>query len=234
MTKSRELDKIRSDERAAFSRKYTALKKYQNMKERVGVAYGKMQGAWNSRIEAKEKMDIEFDKMQISSDRYNEVWSEYGKIRDQNNAVIESLMFQADFEHIEMKRCFEWANREYERGEKSMASVYSQEGRDHKARRDELNAEVGRLCQEIKNARQDAERRALKTDSSLFKLAKAKFEEEKEKHEETQMRFRELKDEMDKLKDAFILAKNDYRCFKLELKKKVEEVRVEREQQDEV
>ena len=62
MTKSRELDKIRSDERAAFSRKYTALKKYQNMKERVDVAYGKMQSAWNSRIEAKEKFKLELKK----------------------------------------------------------------------------------------------------------------------------------------------------------------------------
>ena len=32
------------------------------MKERVDVAYEKMQGAWNSRIEAKEKFKLELKK----------------------------------------------------------------------------------------------------------------------------------------------------------------------------
>lgn len=79
-----------------------------------------------------------------------------------------------------MCSCFDQASSAYEYGDKSMAPIYSQEGHEHKDRRDELNAEISELAREVKEARQDAECRAPKTDSLAFHSAQDAFNRAKE------------------------------------------------------
>lgn len=106
-----------------------------------------------------------------------------------------------------------------------MAPIYSQEGHDHKERRDELNAEISELAREVKDARRDAEYRAPKTDFSAFHRAKDVFERAKSSHESTQAEFKRLKAERDRLKAEFDSAQEEHAHLKEEFQRKLEEVK---------
>ena len=225
MARDQELDRIKSEEQAAFQRKQAAWAVWDEARSRADDAYDAMQSAWDERVDAKEEMNHEYELMQASSEHYREVWDDYGRIRDANNAQIDSLRNEADSEHHEMQRCFDQASHEYEYGDKSMAPVYSQEGHEHKARRDELNAEVSRLCREVKEARQNAEWRAPKTDSSAFKAAQEKFHQAKARHEVAQTEFKRLKIERDRTKSEFRSAQAEHKRLKEAFQRRLEEVK---------
>ena len=225
MARDQELDRIKSEEQAAFQRKQAAWAVWDEARSRADDAYDAMQSAWDERVDAKEEMNHEYELMQASSEHYREVWDDYGRIRDANNAQIDSLRNEADSEHHEMQRCFDQASHEYEYGDKSMAPVYSQEGHEHKARRDELNAEVSRLCREVKEARQNAEWRAPKTDSSAFKAAQEKFHQAKARHEAAQAEFKRLKAERDRTKSEFRSAQAEHKRLKEAFQQRLEEVK---------
>jgi len=163
--------------------------------------------------------------MQRSSEHYAQVWDEYGRIRDYNNSRIESLKWEADREHQEMQSCFDQASSEYEYGDKSTAPVYSQEGHEHKERRNDLNAEISELAREVKEARQNAEWRAPKTDSSAFHRAKDAFERAKSRHESAQSEFKRLKAKRDRLKSEFDSAHAEHLRLKEAFQHKLEEVK---------
>lgn len=93
------------------------------MRERANLAYDEMQDAWRERCDAREEMNREYEALQIASNHYREVWDEYGRIRDANNARIESLRYEADNEHRMMRECFDRASDAYEYGDKSEAGV---------------------------------------------------------------------------------------------------------------
>ncbi len=182
MARDHELDRLKSEEQSLFQAKQAAWQRWQDAKKRASDAYDAAQAAWRDRCSAKETMNREFEAMRRSSERHQDVWDEYGRIRDANNAQIEYLKSQADYEHQQMCSCFDQASSAYEYGDKSMAPYYSQEGHAHKERRDELNTEISALAREVKDARQNAEWRAPKTDSSAFHSAKNEFERVKEEH----------------------------------------------------
>lgn len=225
MSRNYELDNLKSREQDAFQRKQAAFQRYANVRDRCNEAHDAMQAAWEERCSAREEMNREYEEMQRSSEHYREVWDEYGRIRDENNSRIESLKWEADREHQEMCSCFDQASSEYEYGDKSMAPIYSQEGHDHKERRDELNAEISELAREVKDARRDAEYRAPKTDSSAFHRAKDVFERAKSSHESAQAEFKRLKAERDRLKAEFDSAQEEHTRLKEEFQRKLEEVK---------
>lgn len=225
MSRNYELDNLKSREQDAFQRKQTAFQRYADARDRCNEAHDAMESAWNERCSAREEMNREYDEMQRSSEHYREVWDEYGRIRDENNSRIESLKWEADREHQEMCSCFDQASSEYEYGDKSMAPIYSQEGHDHKERRDELNAEISEFAREVKDARRDAEYRAPKTDSSAFHRAKDVFERAKSSHESAQTEFKHLKAERDRLKAEFDSVQEEHTRLKEEFQRKLEEVK---------
>ena len=184
-----------------------------------------MQTAWKERCSAREEMNHEYEDMQRSSNNFREVWNEYGRIRDVNNARIESLRQEADYEHREMQDCFERASSCYQYGDKSEAPYWSSQGHDHKYRRDSINEEVSRLCQEVKSARQDAEWRAPKTDSSAFRIAKNAFNNAKSRHESAEAEFKRLKAERDHYKAKFDSAQAEYLRLKEEFQEKLAQVK---------
>lgn len=225
MSRNFELDALKAKEQEAFLRKQEAFQRYAAAKDGASAAHDMMQSAWERRRSAREEMNREYEKMQESSEQYREIWNEYGRIRDANNARIESLRYEADSEHQMMKNCFERASAEYEYGDKSEAPIYSAEGHEHKERRDELNAKIGDLIQEIRDAKANAEWRAPKTDSSAFHRAKEMFNEAKAQHESAEREFKRLKLERDQHKAEFDSAQKDYLRLKEEFQAKLAEMR---------
>lgn len=170
-------------------------------------------------------MNREYEDMQRSSNNFREVWDEYGRIRDINNARIESLRQEAEYEHREMQDCFDRAGNCYHYGDKSEAPYWSSQGHDHKYRRDNINEEVSRLCQEVKTARQNAEWRAPKTDSSAFQRAKESFNDAKSRQKSAEAEFDRLKTERDQYKAQFDSIQAEYLRLKEEFQEKLAQVK---------
>lgn len=225
MSKNPELNSLKAREQDAFRRKQVSFQNYIDAKNRANAAHDAMQTAWKERCSAREEMNHEYEDMQRSSNNYHEVWNEYGRIRDVNNARIESLRQEADYEHREMQDCFERASSCYQYGNKSEAPYWSSQGHDHKNRRDSINEEVSRLCQEVKSAKQDAEWRAPKTDSSAFRIAKNAFNNAKSRHESAEAEFERLKAERDHYKAKFDSAQAEYLRLKEEFQEKLAQIK---------
>ena len=225
MPRNYELDSLKSVEQDAFERKQSAWKLYADLRERCKNAYDAVESAWQERVSAREEMNSEYESMQQAREDSKQVWDEYGRIRDENNYEIERLRVEADFEHQQMVECFERASECYEYGDRSEAPYWSQQGREHQERRDELNEEVRRLCEEVKSAKQNAEWQAPKIDASAFRRAKAVFENAKVRHETAQSEFKRLKAERDQAKAVFDSAQAEYTRAKEAFQKKLEEVK---------
>lgn len=227
MSRNHELDYLKSAEQEAFNRKQAAWQTYARLRDECNAAHDAMEAAWQERVAAKEDMNREYDEMQSSSQRYREVWDEYGRIRDSKQYEIDRLRAEADSEHQQMVDCFEQASSCYEYGDKSEAPYWSQQGHEHKDRRDSLNEEVKQLCAEIKAARDEAEWSAPKTDSSAFRSAKATFERAKARHESAQSEFRRLKAQRDSAKADFDAAQEAFKHAKEAFQRKLEEVKAQ-------
>ncbi len=225
MPRDSELDRLRTAEQVAFEKKQSAFQRYTTARNRANEAHDEMERAWQERSSARDEMNREFERKQQAWEHYRSIWDEYGRIKESNSSRIDQLRNEADYEHRAMQDAFEQASSEYEYGDKSMAPYYSQQGREHKDRRDELNAEVSQLCQEIKDARARAEWSASKPDETAFQSAKARFESAKAHHESAQATFKRLKVECDRLKAEFDSAQKEHTRLKEEFQRKLGEVK---------
>ena len=90
--------------------------------------------------------------------------------------LFKRTKYEADIEHRAMQECFDEASSAYQYGDKSEAPYFSQQGYEHRDRRNALNAEISELAREIKQAKANAEALAPKTDPSAFNRAKSSFE----------------------------------------------------------
>ncbi len=225
MPRDLELDRLKSEDRLLFQAKQAAWARWHDAQERANDAYDISQEAWNARVSAKETMNCEYNRIVESSDNYRDVWDEYGRIRDYNNSHIESLRSEADYEHQQMQECFEQASYAYESGDKASAPYYSQQGHEHKDRRNELNAEISALANEVKEARQNAERRAPKTDNSMFRNAKAEFDRAKAEHQAREAEFKRLKAERDRLRVEFDNLNKQHKQAKEAFKRRLDEIK---------
>lgn len=219
-TRKNELDSLKAREQDAFERKQAAFKRYADAMDRCNEAYKTMQAAWEKGCSAKEKMNSEYDNLK----NFRVVWDEYGKIRDENNREIERLRVQANSEHQTMIYCFKKARDCYISGDHS--PYWSKHGKDHEKRRDILNAEISRLCEEVKAAKESAKLRAPKTDRSAFRKAKEEFEQAKACHKSARAEFMRLKEECKRRKADFELAQAEYMPLKKELQRKLKEIKM--------
>lgn len=231
MSRNGELDSLKAKEQEAFRQKQAAYQRYDEAKKLTESAYMNMQSAWNDLCSAREVMNSEYEAMQTSNSNYREVWAEYSRIRDDNNARIQRLRSDSDCEHRMMQDCFERASFAYTSGDKAEASSLSAEGRSHKERRDSINAEVSSLSYEIRSAKMSAESRAPKTDGSAFRSAKSAFNEAKSCHESAQAEFNRLKAERDRLKAEFDTAQKRFLQYKEEFRKRLAEVKAKNQQE---
>lgn len=220
-----ELNALKEKEQKAFEQKRIAYRLYTDAKVLTESARIVMDAAWSELCSARKEMNVEYCAVQASSDNYRTVWEEYGEIRDEKNARIQELMAEADSEHQKMKRCFRRANEAYKSGKRTDAPIFSAEGYKHRERRDELNAEVQVLIQEIKDARTSAEWMAPKTDSSAFHRARETFNAARAYHKETQDEYKRCKEERNRLKAEFDAAKAEHALVKNELLAKLDEIK---------
>lgn len=183
--KSPSLNLIVAREREALARKqvqylealdYIAL---QRAKLAVTHAYQAMQGAHHEMLVTRRRMGREYAllrrKIQRKAEYNRSAWGECDKIRQQNNIRVDALRDEAFREHQATVRCFKRASEEYHHGSKAKASFYSRQGREHRARRNQLNAEIPVLIRETKEAQKSTKRKLMRVDHSPLDLARTKF-----------------------------------------------------------
>ena len=227
MLRNPELDRLKSRQQSLFEQKQAAFQRFKDLQEQTNVAYRTMQACWDERVRARERMNREFEAMQSTYSCSDSVWSEYTRIRDRNNSKIESLKYEADIEHRAMQECFDEASSAYQYGDKSDAPYFSQQGYEHRGRRNALNAEISELAREIKQAKANAEALAPKTDSSGFNRAKSSFEQAKSRHESAQAEFNALKNQLYSVKADFEHLQEKFKQAQSAFNHKLEEVKSE-------
>ena len=228
MPRNPELDRLKTEQQSLFEQKQAAFQRFKDLQERTNTAHDIMQSAWDERVRARECMNREFEARQSAYSHRDSVWDEYGRIRDCNNSRIESLKHEADAEHRAMQDCFEQASNAYQYGDKSEAPYYSQQGHEHKDRRDALNAEISELAREVKQAKANAEASAPRISSYAFDSAKSAFESAKARHESAQADFKRLKAQRDSAKAEFDRLQAQFKQAQAAFNRKLEEVKSER------
>ena len=228
MSRNPELDRLKAEQQSLFEQKQAAFQRFKDLQEQTNMAHDIMQSAWDERVRARECMNREFEARQSAYSHRDSVWNEYGRIRDYNNSRIESLKYEADAEHRAMQDCFEQASNAYQYGNKSEAPYYSQQGHEHKDRRDALNAEISELAREVKQAKANAEASAPRISSYAFDSAKSAFESAKARHESAQAEFKRLKAMRDSAKTEFDRLQAQFKQAQAAFNHKLEEVKSER------
>ena len=228
MSRNPELDRLKAEQQSLFEQKQAAFQRFKDLQEQTNSAHDAMQDAWEERTRTKERMNSEFEARQSARNHHNSVWDEYIRIRDYNNPRIESLKYEADAEHRAMQDCFERASYAYQYGDKSDAPYYSQEGHEHKDRRNELNEEIAELAREVKQAKANAEASAPRVDSSAFNYAKSAFESAKARHESAQAEFKRIKALRDSAKAEFDRLQDQFKRAQAAFQRKLDEVKLER------
>ena len=225
MPRNPELDKLKAEQQSLFEQKQAAFKRFKDLQEQTNTAYDVMQSAWDERTRTREHMNREYEARRSAYSHRDSVWDEYGRIRDYNNSRIESLKDEADDEHRAMQDCFEQASNAYQYGDKSEAPYYSQQGHEHKNRRDMLNAEISELAREVKQAKANAEASAPRINSYAFDSAKAAFESAKSRHESAQTEFKRLKAQRNSAKAEFDRLQAQFKHAQAAFNRKLEEVK---------
>lgn len=225
MPRSAELDSLFARKQEAFVRKQAAFQKYIDAKNRANAAHDKMQLAWDRRVTAREEMNREYNSMQQSKGSRDAIWADFNRVRQGNSSRIDQLRQEADMEHEMMKNCFDSASAAYEYGNKADAPMYASEGRMHKDRRDDLNAEVGRLIQEINNAKANAKWQTSSSHGNSFQSAKSNFNSAKMLHESAETEFKNAKAERDAYKAEFDSAQAEFERLKNECQRKLNEIK---------
>lgn len=228
MSRNPELDRLKAEQQSLFEQKQAAFQRFKYLQEQTNIAHDVMQSAWDERTRARDDMNREFEARQSAFAHRDSVWDEYARIRDYNNSRIESLKYEADEEHRAMQDCFEQASEAYQYGDKSEAPYFSQQGHEHKERRDELNAEISELAREVKQARANAEASAPSASSYAFDQAKSAFESAKARHEAAQAEFKSLKARRDAAKAEFDDLQERFKRAQDAFNRKLEEVKAER------
>ena len=225
MPRSVELDNLFARKQEAFARKQVAFQKYVDARNRANEAHDRMQSAWDQRVAAREEMNREFESMQQSKDSRDAIWADFNRLCQENSSRIEQLRQEADMEHEMMKNCFDSASAAYEYGNKADAPMYASEGHMHKDRRDDLNVEVGRLIQEINNAKANAKWQTSSSHGNSFQSAKSNFNSAKMLHESAETEFKNAKAERDAYKAEFDSAQAEFERLKNEYQRKLNEIK---------
>lgn len=225
MPRSAELDSLFARKQEAFARKQAAFQKYIDAKNRANEAHDRMQLAWDRRVAAREEMNREYNSMQQSKGSRDAIWADFNRVRQGNSSRIDQLRQEADMEHEMMKNCFDSASAAYEYGNKADAPMYSSEGHAHKERRDYLNAEVGRLIQEINSAKANAKWQTSSSHGNSFQSAKSNFNSAKMLHESAETEFKNAKAERDAYKAEFDSAQAEFERLKDACQRKLDEIK---------
>lgn len=228
MPRNPELDLLHEQAQRAFEAKQAKFAELKIAREQTNAAYASLQLVRSEHDSAFAEMKRLREELDESSRNYDAVWGEYARLKESLSSRIDSLKAEANEEHRMMSECFDQASNEYEYGDRGLASSYSQDGHAHKANRDALNEEVSELCRELKAAREDAQWRAPKTDSSEYRAAKARFDQVKSRLDEARRVFDAARDRRDLLQAAFDNLNEEHKRLQAEFKRKLDAVKASR------
>ena len=205
-----ELERLKKDVDSAFNVKQKAYERYNYLRVQTNEAYDEMQRDWENLVEAKDRLDREYNVIYDGPSR--EIWENFAEFKKKTHAEIEALKREVETEKHKMDRCFAQAKSAYEYGDKGDAPLFSQRAHEHKEAMNELSKEIKAKCQAITEARMRAEREAPRSNSAEFDEARIAFEEAKERHQASRTKFLHYKRERNYLKDKFDNAKTLYNC----------------------
>ena len=231
--KDPELASLAARKKEALAHKQAIYADLQRVRRATGLAYQAMQDAWQARSSAKERMDDEYSSLQDKIEANQVIWDEYGRICSQNNTRIDALRADANCEHRDMITCFEHASDAYQYGDRAEAPIYSRQGYEHQARRNELNAEISALIQEIKAAKQAAKSKSFVIDKTALFLAREEFLQAKSRHASAREEFKRRKAEQERLQAEFNAAHAAHLRLKAEFQRRLDAVRAKEQRERE-
>lgn len=228
MPKNHDLDLLKQQEQTAFEKKQRLWQLYSDAKDRTSLAYEAMQRGWEEQQSTRDEMNREWDEIQRAKAHNESIWDDYHRTKDSLGYQISSLKNEADSEHSEMQHCFDSASDAYEYGNKADAPYWSQQGHYHKDRRDALNGDVSRLCEEVKSAKEHAQYSTIRIDYSAHRSAKDRFEQAKNRHATLTAEFKRNKSERDRIKTEFDSANAEHKRLKEAFQSKLAEVKAKK------
>jgi len=225
------LEQLRQTRQRAFERKQEAFANYQVLRDRANNLFAALQQANREYDDARARMNSEFSHLKSCRDHHDSVWQDYSQIRDRLLGRIEDLRDRADQAHAQMGDCFDRAHSEYEYSNKAEAAYWSAQGKSCRETRDELNAQVQQLREELKSAKADAEYKAPRPDSSAFYQAKERFSQVKSKQAQAHTSFKQAKADRDAARATFDQLQKEYEKAQKDFQERLNYLKAQHQQE---
>ncbi len=225
------LEQLRQTRQRAFDRKQEAFANYQVLRDRANNLFAALQQANQEYDDARARMNSEFSRLKNYRDHHDSVWQDYSHRRDRLIGEIEDLRDRADQAHAQMGDCFERAHNEYEYGNKAEAAYWSAQGKSCRETRDDLNAQVQQLREELKSAKADAEYKAPRPDSSTFYQAKERFGQVKSKQAQAHTSFKQAKADRDAARATFDQLQKEYEKAQKDFQEHLNQLKAQHQQE---
>lgn len=191
MAKDAELDRLKTAQDLAFSRKQTAFQT--------------QDAAWKRRKAAGDKMHAAFEEKDRAYHAQQSAWEDLQRLRDSKGPRIGQLNDLQERAFQNMKSSYDSASAAYDRRDGAGAKSYSEQGRAYKAESQSYVEERRRLVAELRSAgdHQKSYSPAFQAAKGRFDAAKREFDAVKAVHERAQAEFKVAKAAFDKASNAF-------------------------------
>ena len=144
---------------------------------------------------------LEYERMIQAIEESKRIWEEFNQLSEETDAKISELFKLSAVEHSAM--CDAYTKSKEARNEKKsfLAEKYSQEGFDHREKRDEINEQISELKRTLYEARRNTKKKSqyvnpeeLEDAKELMEHWRAKFNIEEEKMQKAKAECNELRE----------------------------------------
>lgn len=191
MAKDAELDRLKTAQDLAFTRKQTA--------------YDAQEAAWKRRKTAGDAMHTAYEEKDRAYHAQQSAWEDLQRQRDSKGPRIGQLNALQESAFQNMKNAYDNASSAYDRHDGASAKSYAEQGRSYKAESQGYVEERRRLVAELRSAadHQKSYAPAFQAAKGRFDTAKREFDAAKAAHERAQIEFKSAKEAFDKASKAF-------------------------------
>ena len=228
------LDELGYEKQKKWEKKQEKWEEYKKSQDALRNVYNALKQARDEMNEAREILNHEYEFLKEEHPGRSAIWNEYEEKRRAINAIIRPLKNEANREHRLMVECFEAAGVAYKEGDREKTKELSQEGREHKARRNELNNEFKEGVDRIKTLKAEAMEKAPPHDRSAFDLARDRFYASKRTLANLQTKFNRMKEEKEQKYEEFTRADHEFAEARKTFEARLEIVRRMKEKEDEL
>ncbi len=200
---------LQAKEWKTFEYKKIVLKIQDECRDEMNAAFEEMNRAWMNRCVAEDVLNTKFEELQELRDQ-SPVWCAYKQFRAEKNEVIAPIRTEMDAEHdLAVKRTMD-SMEAFQDGLGDEAKELSEEANEHRRRRDELNAKINSIIQEIRDEKAKAEAES-PIDDAEFVAAKSEYDDAKKKHYWAHEKYLAKKAEYEDFKNYVEEAKAEHR-----------------------